>query len=531
MKGKKRRRLKRFHFHPTTTFALMSITVIVISFILSKLNVQAIYNVIDSDTLELNSKIVAVENMLSGNGIKYIISNATRNFASFSAFINLMIALIGLSVAHASGFIKAFIRKNTINISNKLITFLIILLGIFSSLVNEVGYVILIPLAALIFIANKRSPLLGITTAFCGVSFGYSVSLFVGSLDVSLVQVTEQAARLIDATYHVPLLSNIFAMVATSIILAIVGTYIIEKIVVKKIGRYRNSEEMENTMEIKDIIQIDLDDKEKIERERLNKKGLRNAYIVGILMIFVFAYMIIPGLPNSGLLLDMTEKAYVKQLFGDNSYFQSGFTILVSFWFFIVGIAYAIGAKTLKNDKELLEKVGVFFKDIGSLIITMFFFVQFIAIFKKSNIGLVIACLGADLISKTSLSGMVLLIISLLVMIIAGFFVPSTLTKWNIFAPVVVPLMMQSNIAPEFAQFVLRAADSISKGFTPFLAYFIVYLGYLNIYNNDKEPITVKRALSFVLPYFGIIALTWFVIIVGWYVIGLPLGPGTFPTL
>ena len=95
-----------------------------------------------------------------------------------------------------------------------------------------------------------------------------------------------------------------------------------------------------------------LDDKEKIEQEYLTKKGLKYAYIVGIIMLIIFIYMIVPGLPNSGLLLDMSEKAYVNQLFGENAFFQSGFTYLVSLVFILAGIAYGIGSKTVKNDKE-----------------------------------------------------------------------------------------------------------------------------------------------------------------------------------
>ena len=175
--------------------------------------------------------------------------------------------------------------------------------------------------------------------------------------------------------------------------------------------------------------------------------------------------------------------------------------------------------------------MSVFFKDIGGLVVTMFFFVQFITVFRKSNIGVVIACMGADFISNLSLSGIVLIIVSFLIMAISGIFVTSATSKWLIFSPVVVPMMMQSNIAPEFAQFVLRAADSMTKGITPFLAYFIIYLGYLNIYNDTKEPITIRKAISFVMPYFSLIALAWIVIVLGWYVIGLPLGPHSLPTL
>ena len=159
------------------------------------------------------------------------------------------------------------------------------------------------------------------------------------------------------------------------------------------------------------------------------------------------------------------------------------------------------------------------------------FFVQFISVFKKTNIGVVISCWGADLISSLPVNGIVLIVLSLVIMSFCGLFLTSALNKWIIFSPVVVPMMMQSNISPEFAQFVLRAADSVTKGITPFLAYFIIYLGYLNIYNNDKEPITIRKAISFVSPYFGLMIIAWVVIVLGWYLIGLPLGPESMPNL
>jgi p-aminobenzoyl-glutamate transporter AbgT len=155
------------------------------------------------------------------------------------------------------------------------------------------------------------------------------------------------------------------------------------------------------------------------------------------------------------------------------------------------------------NDKELIEKISVFFKDIGGLVVTIFFFVQFISVFKKTNIGVIISCWGADLINNLSFNGILLIILTLFVISFSGIFLTSVVSKWTIFSPVVVPLMMQSNISPEFAQFVLRAADSMSKGITPFLGYFVIYLGYLNIYNNDKEPITIKIGDEiYIQPYY-----------------------------
>ncbi len=530
MREKKKRKLRKFKFHPVTSLILLTLGTVILSFVLSKFHVQASYRTIDPNSLEFKNVIVSVENLFNYNGFKMIISDAAKNFASFSALTTLLIGLIGVSVAHASGLIDAFIKRVTINANNKLITFFLILIAIISSLINEIGYVVLIPLGALIFLANKRNPMLGITAAFCGVAFGYGTSLFVGSMEVSLIEQTRLAASVIDAEYHIALLSNVFIMVASTIVLAIVGTIIVENIIVKKIGRYKADEET-LLLETASMQQIDLDDIEKVDLEVREKRGLRWAYVVGFLMILLFIYMIIPNIPGSGILLDKSEYTYLNQLFGSKSYFQDGFTYMVSLWFFFVGIAYAIGAKSVKNDKELFEKASTYLRNVGHIIIIMFFFVQFISIFKETNIGVVIACFGADLIQTLNFTGLPLILLALVVIAIAGILLPSSSSKWTIFSPVLVPMMMQGNISPEFAQFVFRAADSMTKGLSPILGYFVIYLGYLNIYNTKKEPVTMKKALSFVYPYCLIIAGTWILITVGWYLLGLPIGPNVYPTL
>jgi aminobenzoyl-glutamate transport protein len=232
------------------------------------------------------------------------------------------------------------------------------------------------------------------------------------------------------------------------------------------------------------------------------------------------------------MLLDMTETTYLNQLFGDNSYFQDGFTYLVALFFALAGIAYGIGSKSIKNDKEIIEKSSKKFSNLGSIFILMFIVSQFIAIFRKSNIGLVVTAWLASLLEHLSLSGIPLIIVSLLLIAISNFVLTSPASKWMIFSPVVVPMFMQSNISAQFAQVVMRAGDSMTKGFTPLLASFVIYIGYLNIYNLQKnKPYTIRASLKMILPYFALISLTWILIIVGWYIIGLPIGPGVYPTI
>ena len=305
------------------------------------------------------------------------------------------------------------------------------------------------------------------------------------------------------------------------------GAFVVENIIIKKIGRYRLSDE-ELTSETKEIKleTMEIEEQKRLKRELGEKKGLKYASITFIVLILMFAYMIIPGLPASGLLLDKTQYAYIDQLFGDNSYFQSGFTVLVSLFFAITGIVYAIGAKSLNNDKELIEKASLYLKNVGYVIVLMFFASNLIAIFKETDIGVLIVGLISNLIKELPFSGFPLLLVIIIGIAVSNLFVTTQATKWTMLSPVIVPLLMQNNISPQFAQFIFRASDSMTKGITPLLAYFVIYLAYLNIYNKEEEPITIRKAISFVSPYCFIISLTWIFIILFFYMLGIPIGPG-----
>lgn len=531
MKGKKKLKLKKFYFHPITVFLILTLVVVLLSAILSKLEMQATYNTINSRNKELETTIVSVENMLSFDGMKFIISNATTNFISFTPLATLLVSLIGLCIAEATGFIEAFSRKYIKKLSSVQLTFLVIFIGTISSLINEVGYAILIPLVALVYATNGKKPLTGIATAFCGVAFGYAVSIFVGYMHVALMSYTQAATALIDSSVHISLTCNLIFIIAASFILSIVGTIIIEKIISPRLGKYKVNEDITRTEELR-IIDLEEEEQHKIEREKSQKRGLRFALIVGIIIICLFIYMIIPNLPNSGMLLDMKESTYLGQFFGPNSYFQDGFTYMISLLFLFMGVFYGIGARTIKGDKELLESTGEHYSKVGKIIILIFVVSQFIAIFKRTNIGTIIVAWLANLLEYLSFSGIPLIILTLIFISVANLFVPTPGAKWAIFAPVVVPLFMQSNISPQFAQIVMRAGDSMTNGITPLLANFVIYIGYLNIYNFDKnKPITIGRALKIVSPYFVIIYITWLLLIIGWYIIGLPIGPGVYPTI
>ena len=524
-------KLKKRYLNPVTSYLLLTLIVIVLSGILSLFHFQTTYNVVDSAKVEMTQVTTTITNLFSFDGLKYIVGNATRNFISFAPVSMFLVAAIGLAVSEASGFLDVLFKRIFAKLNNNMLTLLVVFIATISSLINEVGFVILIPIAAFIYKAKKRNPLVGVCAAFAGCAFGYGTSIFVGSLETQLIPYTTRAARLIDAEYHISLLSNLYIMIASSIILSIVGTLIIEKIIAPTLGKYRIKKALSNIDDY-EVIGEEEQEQAMLNNDYNEKKGFKYASIVTIIFVLFFIYSVIPGLPGSGLLLDYNEETYLKQIFGDNSYFQDGFTYMISLLFLISGLVYGFASKKFKNDTDVIKLCHEPLARIGSMLLLLFVASQFISVFKKTNIGTIIAGILANILSGFSFSGILYLIIAVVIIMISDFFLTGIESKWLIFAPVIVPALMQANISPQFTQFTMRAIDSMANGITPLYAYFVIFIGYLNIYNvNEEKPITIHGAMKIIFPYFIIISITWLLIIIGWYIIGLPIGPGVYPTV
>ena len=531
---KKKLKLKKFSFHPTTTYLLLILLTLILSGVFSLFEMQSTYSAINLKTGVMETTLVTVKNLLNYNGLRYIISNATVNFISFMPLSMLLVSLLGVGIAESSGLLDTIIRKRLLKLDGWVLTFLLIFISTISSLINEVGFAIMIPIGALIFLYKGRNPLAGIVAAFSGVAFGYGTTIFVGSMEIALNPLTESAARLINSSYHVGLSSNLIIMIVTSIVLSILGTIIVENIVIKKLGKYKVTSELMKTQEIGVVSKQVAEDYEqnKISREKGEKRGLKAAAIVSIIIIVLFIYMLIPNLPWSGMLLDLKETTYVNQLFGENSYFQDGFTFMIAILLMCAGIAYGIGSKKIKSDRDIVKGYTKYMSNIGEMLLLLFVASQFTALFRESNIGTVIVGWGASLIEISKFSGIALMLLSIVVIAIGNIFLTSPAAKWTILSPIIVPMLMQSNISPQYTQFLFRAADSMTNGITPLMASFVLFIGYLNIYNDKKEePIGIKKAIGYIMPYFLLISLVWIVFVLGWYLIGLPVGPGVFPTL
>lgn len=506
-----KRMSRELRLHPALLFFGLTIIVMIVSSIGSLLDLEASYYTINKISGDLETNVITINNLFNRTGIQYLVSHMIKNFINFEPLSTFIVGLAGVGVAYKTGFLNSLFRLCTKNVSRKLITFLVVLLGVISSMFFEVGYVILIPLAAILFLNIGRHPSVGICAAFSGISFGYGANIVVNGLDGLLREYTSSASSILDSAYKVSLSGNLIFMIISTILISYVGMIITERYIVPKLGKYNMDEEEELDFSI-----------EVTEKE---KKGVIISLGVMLVIVLCLIYCIIPGLPFSGLFLYLKDATYIEQLFGDNSYFRQGVVFLIGTLILMGGLIYGLRVKAIKNNRDLVDGMNYYLKSVSSILILMFFASQFCSIFKETNIGTFVVASLAEVLSNLKLSGILLVIISFLFIMICGFFVPSASTKWAIISPIMVPMFMTNSLTPEFAQAVFRAADSAVKGFTPMFSYFVILIGFLQIYNKkNNEVITLTDALSLMIPYVIGFSILWLLIVLAFYIIGIPLG-------
>lgn len=503
---------KEFKLHPAILLFLLTIIIMVISSIGNILNLETTYYNVNAVTGELETQVVTINNLFNRTGIQYLVSNMINNFINFAPLGTLIVGLMGVGIAYKSGFLNAFFKTITKDKPKKLFTFLVILFGIISSMFYEVGYVILIPVAAILFMNLGRHPGVGVCAAFAGISFGYGANIFVNGVDNTLINYTQSATKILDQNYQVGIYGNLIFMIFATLIIAYLGMIITEKYIVPKFGRYKLDEEVDD---------IDLT----AEITKKERKGVVISVLFTAILVVIIGYCIIPGLPFSGLLLNLKESSYVAQLFGDGSYFKQGSVLIFSATLGFTGLIYGIRVKSIKNNRDLINSMSYYLKGFASLLVLIFFAAQFCLIFRETNIGVFIVVSLSELLENLQLTGIILILLSFIIVAVSTFFVPALGTKWAVMSPVLVPMFMQSSFTPEFAGAVFRAADSSMKGITPLFTYFVILLGFLQIYNNKKKDVvTLTDGLSLMLPYAIAFSIAWLLIILAFYIVGIPLG-------
>ena len=506
MKINKKKLREKVVLHPIMTIIMLIAVTILLSGLFALLGIQANYNKVNPNTLSYTNEYIKVNNLFSPSGIKYIFSTTVSNFVSFVPLSSLIIILIGLGVMEKSGFLKTIFTLLTKNAKKNTVTFFLVFISIISSIIGDLSYIILIPISALLFSYGKRNPKIGIIATFAALTCGSGLSILFTSIDSSLLTTTLTSSWILDNTYNIRIRAFLFIMIFAVILLSFIITYITEKMIAEKVETYEFEE----------------DDEFKIGKKE--KRGLALSIIAGSIYLLIFIYNIIPGLPFSGNLLDKTQTLYIDKLFSYDSFFSNGFVFIVTLLFVILGFFYGIGAKTIKNNEDLCEDLGHSLDGVGSILVLIFFGSTLISIFRYTNIGEIIVALFANMIGKLSFMGVPLIILLFVIFALITILVPTSVTKWSILAGSVVPICMTAGISPEFTQVIFRFAESSTVGLTPLFAYYVIYLAYLQKYNQSEQSINLFKSIKYQVPYSIFTFISLLVLLVLWYLTGLPIG-------
>ena len=495
-------------------FALI-LLVVLLSVIGSVLNWQGTYSELNTVTGNTETTLVEVVSLFSREGARYLVGNVLTTFMTFTPLVMFLFTTIGIRFAEKVGLFQAIFGNKKRKIKKSVLTFIIVLLSIISTIVGDIGFVSVIPLAAIIFLANNRNPIIGIIASFVGMTAGYGVNLFITQMDYNLLETSNLSSHLIDKSYNVLINGNLIFGIVSTILLSILITFITEKFTTKKAKKYR----------IDDFVEEEIITKE-------GKRGLKYALLYALISLIFFIYMLIPfGTPLSGLLLDYAESTFYGRVFSGNSYVIQGLAFMISTTLIVCGWIYGTIANTLKNKNDFSNYLYDSLNNIGSILVLFFFASELISLFRKTNLGTVFTIKIINIMETLNFSGIPLIIIFFILVAVANIFQTSAVLKWTILAPSIVPLFMKANMSPEFTQMVFRAGDSITNTISPLFPYFVVLIGMLQIYNKQEEAIGIKYTYKLLLPYTIGVLIFWLVILVCWYIINLPIGIGVYPIL
>ena len=472
---------------PITLFVLFMGIVLVLSWVASMLGLSAVH----PQTLE---EIRAI-NLLNAESIQRILIEMPRTFTDFPPLGLVLVVMIGIGVAERTGLIETALKGFVRSVPGWMVTTAIVFGGLMSSLAVDAGYVVLIPLGAVIFHGMGRHPIAGLAAAFAGVSAGFSSNLILTALDPLLAGFTEPAAQFVDPDYRVDPTANWWLMAALVPVFTLGGTLVTEKFLEPRLGEYTGG--------------VEVEEDEGLTREE--RKGLLAAALTVLVTLAIIAWWAIP------------ENGVLRGPEGEIAPLLSSIVALMLFVFFLPGLVYGLVTKKIRSDKEVASMTSETMSSMGAYIVLAFVAAHFIAFFNWSNLGLIVAISGANGLQAVGFTGYPLIVAFILVSGFINLFIGSASAKWAIMAPVFVPMLMFLGYSPELTQAAYRIGDSFTNVLTPLLPYYPLVIIFAQKYEKD---IGLGTLISAMLPYSVVFAFTAIPTLLLWMFFGLPLGPG-----
>ncbi|WP_260492899.1 AbgT family transporter [Pseudoalteromonas maricaloris] len=491
--------------HPITLFAMFCIAIVLFSGIADWMGLSAIDPRPEGSAGRDPDGVIEVVSLMSAEGLQRIVTGLVTNFTGFAPLGTVLVALLGVSVAEHSGMLSAAMRGMVMGASKRLVTFMIVFAAILSNTASELGYVVLIPLAAMIFHSLGRHPLAGLAAAFAGVSGGYSANLLLGTIDPLLAGITTPAAQMIDPNYQVGPEANWYFMMISVFLIAIVGTLVTEKIVEPRLGKYDPKE-----------ASVDLSENNIEKLSATEKSGLKWA---GVSLLVVSILLALTIVPEDGIL----RHPVTGEVAG--SPFLKGIVVFIFVTFAIPGFVYGRVVGTMKNDRDIIDAMSKSMSSMGMYIVLVFFAAQFVAFFKWTNLGTILAINGAALLQALNLTGPEVFVLFIFMCALVNLSLGSSSAQWAVTAPIFVPMLMLIGYAPETIQAAYRIGDSVTNLITPMMSYFGLILAVATKYKKDMG---IGTLVATMLPYSMFFFIGWVALFYVWvFGFGLPVGPNS----
>ncbi|MBC6003989.1 MAG: AbgT family transporter [Paeniclostridium sordellii] len=531
--------------HPVLMFMYIAAFVLVLSAVLGSFGVVAktplgefpINNLLGQDPIEVlkvGANGTAVAERYS-NGLSYVIGTAIANFMNMYAIGTILIIMLAIGLMDQSGYLSISMKSIVSATPSKLVTPVVIFLGVMSNMASDAGYVVLIPLAALMYYTLGRHPLAGLAAGFAGVSGGFSANLFVSSTDALLLPFTQAAAETGDAMVGTSLAgglsvtSNWFFMMGSTLVIIILGTLVIDKFVEPRLGTYNTKE-------------ADVEaDHEITQKEREAYKFTNKILLLVIGLIVLAALPIDTGnkIPLVGDLStnvklwvvnsDGTATLNTVDSFLDSIFFKGDMVIMLMFVIFAIsGLVYGFKSGKFKKSSDIVPAMCKAMADMAPIIVILFFVAQFINYFNDSHLGVLVASLGADLVSLipkgNMFMSMVLMVAFIFLTAFVNLFMGGASSKWGLLAPIFVPMLMVAGFSPAGVQLMYRIGDSSTNVISPLMS----YLGVIVVFGQKyKKDFGVGNLMSMMMPISMAFLIGWTVFAIIWALSGVPIGPGT----
>lgn len=478
--------------HPVWIFVFLSAFVVLLSAYLAGRGVS----VIDPSTGE----VATVKSLLTREGMQVMLGDVVKNYANFPPLATILVTMLGIAVAEASGLIDAVLRGTVTRVSPRFITFAVSYAGMIGHVAGDAAYVTLIPLGALVFKAVGRSPVLGAIVAFVSISAGYDAAPVLTTTDVLLSGISTAAAQTIDPEAFVSPTSNYFFSLASSVIISLTITVIVERVLSK-----RPDLDADEDGELADAEDI------KMHLEAHEGRGLKWAGIVAVVFLALIAIALIPANSPFRGENDSVLKSPV----------MVGMAGVIGLFFAITGYTYGRIAGTFERPTDIIPAMSKGLATMGPILVLFFFVSQFLAYFKWTGMSTILAVNGAELLERAAIPGWAMMLALAILLSLMNLIITSGSAMWALVAPVFIPMLMLLGIPPEETQALYRVADSVTNCVTPMSPYFVMCLGFVQQYRKSAG---IGTLASFTIPIAMTVWVVWIALFLIWFVAGIPFG-------